>query len=465
MSSNQHKASHIANQKKKVRSISRRLTLSRIRKKIGSSFGMDILILLAIFITWLAVLEINATGKIDLKNTDREFIYDKEQEGDTGFPLTDRFRAVRYVIRQSGSGEVVVSAYPFTYATIILSVAAGVFVLQIILHWISYPFESSSIKRVLRPLENLAAKADEFARYDLSENKYHLIEDKISSLTPDDEQLISLGDEDLLGIERAMNSLLIRIRENNKQQARFVNDASHELRTPIAVIQGYANMLARWGREDEKVLDESITAIQNESENMKHLVEQLLFLARGDAGRMQLNKAPTDLGGLIREVYEESLMIDEKHIYRFNAPEEVIMIDADEGLIKQAVRVLVDNAAKYTPEKDEIILGVYPGIDNTAVIRVQDSGIGMNQNVVEHMFERFYRADEARNFNGTGLGLSIAKLIVDKHNGHFEIVSREQLGTRIDIVLPRLILEQNTGYMIDRIENNTGNNTENNKTV
>jgi signal transduction histidine kinase len=89
----------------------------------------------------------------------------------------------------------------------------------------------------------------------------------------------------------------------------------------------------------------------------------------------------------------------------------------------------------------------------------------MNQNVVEHMFERFYRADEARNFNGTGLGLSIAKLIVDKHNGHFEIVSREQLGTRIDIVLPRLILEQNTGYMIDRIENNTGNNTGNNETV
>ena len=241
-----------------------------------------------------------------------------------------------------------------------------------------------------------------------------------------------------MGIERAMNSLLIRIRENNRQQARFVNDASHELRTPIAVIQGYANMLARWGREDEKVLDESITAIQNESENMKHLVEQLLFLARGDAGGMQINREDISLNGLMQEVYEESLMIDENHIYRIAVPEEDIRINADGGLIKQAVRILVDNAAKYTHEKEEICLGVYSGAGNTAILRVQDSGIGMKEHDVEHMFERFYRADEARNFNGTGLGLSIAKLIVDKHDGHFEIVSREELGTRIDIVLPRV---------------------------
>lgn len=426
------------NQRKKIRSISRRLALSRIRNKIGASFAQDILVLIAIFCTWLAVLEISATGGIDFRNNDHDLIYDKTQEKDSGMLISDRLGAVRYTVTRHDSGEVLVSAYPFTYAGIILSVAAGVFIVQMILHWLGYPFVSSSIKNILRPLDNLAAKADELSRYDLSEDKYHLIEDKIDNLAPDDEQLISLGDEDLQGIERAMNSLLIRIRENNKQQARFVNDASHELRTPIAVIQGYANMLARWGRSDEKVLDESITAIQNESENMKHLVEQLLFLARGDAGRMQISKESIDLGELIREVYEESLMIDENHIYRLNAPPESVFINADEGLIKQAVRILVDNAAKYTHEKDEIILGVYPDADNTAVIRVQDSGIGMKQMDVEHMFERFYRADEARNFNGTGLGLSIAKLIVDKHDGHFEIISREELGTRIEIYLPRV---------------------------
>ena len=473
MSSNRNKAARSSNQSKKVGSISRRLALKRVRKKIRSSFWKDFFVLLAIFATWLLVLEIAATGKVDFSSNEYELIYDEKDEDETGRPLTDRLSAVRYVVTEKETGEVVVSAYPFTYAGIILSVAAGLFLVQIIMHWLSYPFENSSIKRILRPLDNLAAKADELARFDLSDNKYalngnyyasqgneyrpaaadyaypgnsnatseskyHLIEDKIDSLEPDDEQLISLGDEDLQGIERAMNSLLIRIRENNKQQARFVNDASHELRTPIAVIQGYANMLARWGREDEKVLDESITAIQNESENMKHLVEQLLFLARGDAGRMQLNRQPIDLSALIREVYEESLMIDENHIYKLSVPEEGVYIYADEGLIKQTVRILVDNAAKYTHEKEDILLGVYTGENNTAIIRVQDSGIGMKGKDVEHIFERFYRADEARNFNGTGLGLSIAKLIVDKHDGHFEIVSREDLGTRIDIHFPRV---------------------------
>ncbi|MBP5330702.1 MAG: HAMP domain-containing histidine kinase [Lachnospiraceae bacterium] len=422
---------------KKVRSISRRLAVSRVRHKIGASFAKDVLVLIAIFATWLIVLEVSATGKMDFKNNEYELVYDEEKESGKGIPVWDKLGAVRYVVKESDTGETIVSAYPFTYAGIILSVAAGIFIMQIICHWISYPVENSRVKRILRPLDSLADKADELARYDFSEDKYHLIENKIDNIAPDDENLISLGDEDLAGIERAMNSLLIRIRENNKQQARFVNDASHELRTPIAVIQGYANMLARWGRSDEKVLDESITAIQNESENMKHLVEQLLFLARGDAGRMQLNRTMIDLKALMREVYEESLMIDENHIYKLMACDDDVYINADESLIKQAVRVLVDNAAKYTHEKDEIILGVTYAGDSTAVIRVQDSGIGMKENDVAHMFERFYRADEARNFNGTGLGLSIAKLIVDKHAGHFEIVSREELGTRIDIMLPR----------------------------
>ena len=112
---------------------------------------------------------------------------------------------------------------------------------------------------------------------------------------------------------------------------------------------------------------------------------------------------------LMGEVYEESLMIDEKHIYRLNLPEEDVMVNGDEGLLKQAVRILVDNAAKYTKEKDEIILGVGVRPDNSVYLRVQDSGIGMKENDVAHMFERFYRADEARTYNGTGLGLSSDK--------------------------------------------------------
>ena len=86
-----------------------------------------------------------------------------------------------------------------------------------------------------------------------------------------------------------MNNMLHRMHDTYLQQARFVNDASHELRTPISVIKGYADMLDRWGKEDEEILEESITAIKHETDHMNHLVEQLLFLARGDAGRNTMN--------------------------------------------------------------------------------------------------------------------------------------------------------------------------------
>ena len=98
---------------------------------------------------------------------------------------------------------------------------------------------------------------------------------------------------------------------------RFVSDASHELRTPIAVIQGYVNMLDRWGKEDTAILGESIEAIKNEANHMQKLVEQLLFLARGDSNRQMLDMRVQELNSIMREVYEESLMIDVNHVYRF----------------------------------------------------------------------------------------------------------------------------------------------------
>ncbi len=134
------------------------------------------------------------------------------------------------------------------------------------------------------------------------------LEQAISHISPDDaEQGIHTGDKDLQSIEIALNNLLKSMKENEKRQMRFVSDASHELRTPIAVIQGYVNMLDRWGKEDEQVLTESIEALKNESQHMKDLVEQLLFLARGDSGRNTLNKVKLDLNQMVSEVWEESI--------------------------------------------------------------------------------------------------------------------------------------------------------------
>ena len=141
------------------------------------------------------------------------------------------------------------------------------------------------------------------------------------------------------------------------------------------------------------------------------------------------------LNDIMREIYEESLMIDEDHIYRFIEKAEAVHLNADASMIKQAMRILVDNAAKYTQKGDEITLSV--GYEEGPYIQVQDTGIGMEEVDVKHMFERFYRADDTRKVQGTGLGLSIAKWIVDKHNGHFQITSRKEIGTRIRIVFDK----------------------------
>ena len=373
---------------------------------------------------WLATQEYRALGFLKW-NVSRSFYTLKTVGG--------KVSELYYRIMNAGEDPVDIAAG--RALTVICIAFAALLVLR--LFWLfvfSGPRESRRIRTILAPLNELALKADELSRMEFGEDKYHVIEDAISHLDADETSKLSLGDSDLAGIEAAINNLLVRIRESNMQQARFVNDASHELRTPIAVISGYADMLARWGKDDEKVLNEAISAIQTESGRMKHLVEQLLFLARGDSGKTTLQLEDVSLTSLMREAYEESVMIDEKHVYRFSAPETDTVVQADAGLLKQAVRILLDNAAKYTKEGDEIMLACGED-EGHPYLQVQDCGIGMAEDNVAHMFERFYRADEARSFEGTGLGLSIAKWIVDKHKGHFEILSRPDIGTRIRIVL------------------------------
>lgn len=255
---------------------------------------------------------------------------------------------------------------------------------------------------------------------------------------------VTTGDKDLQSIEVALNSLLRRMQQAKLQQMRFVSDASHELRTPIAVIRGYVDMLDRWGKSDEAVLDESIDALKAETAHMQELVEQLLFLARGDSGRQTLECAPFDLAALVEEVAEESQMIDADHPYVVRPLEgaraqEPLPMVGDRAMVKQSIRVIVQNAARYSPAGSPIELGVRreAGTGRVAYL-VEDRGMGMAQADVAHVFERFYRADAARGEHkeGTGLGLAIAKWIVDAHDGQIDVVSREGLGTRFTVWFP-----------------------------
>ncbi len=305
-----------------------------------------------------------------------------------------------------------------------------------VLMWVF--FDTMKVRSKLRPLQEFADAAMKLSEMDGEiEQRYQKLENAIDMLSPgDDDQTLATGDAELEGLETAVNKLMSRMRDSYRQQARFVSDASHELRTPIAVIRGYADLLDRWGKTDEKILEESIEAIKGESENMQHLVEQLLFLARGDSGRTPLNVSEFDVTDMMREVWEESVMIVKDHVYRFEDG-GAIPARGDVSLIKQAARILIENASKYTEEGGEIVLKSLL-FDGHPAFSVQDSGIGISQSDIPHIFERFYRADDSRSkqTGGSGLGLAIARWIVERHGGRFEVISRKEIGTRITVILP-----------------------------
>ena len=372
---------------------------------------------------------------------------------------TDAGRRVYYVMEASGRAPAAADATSYfqMLSVLLLGAAAG----EMLLLFLCDLLNRIRIRRQLRPLDALAEAAQR-----LSESGYgaagtaggnkaakdarprnddgraeHIqsLENAIGRLSPASPgSRLHTGDASLAGLETAINGMLDRMQQAYSQQTRFVSDASHELRTPIAVIKGYADLLARWGKQDEKVLDEGIAAIRTEAECMGKLVEQLLFLARGDSGRTQLKLRRIQLAPLVSEVYEESEMIHPEHVWQFQCV-DAAEADADDALLKQAVRILVDNAVKYTKPGERIRLRVLRGADGAPCIEVQDSGIGISEEDMTHVFERFFRADPARNAGtgGTGLGLAIAKWIVDRHGGHFELRSEPGAGTRITICLPK----------------------------
>lgn len=408
---------------KNVTSIAIKLNSMYVRNLFFKFIFLNICLIAILTVVWCIQSEKDFYGSL-VANAKRSFDF---------YPI----QTAHYTVVWENGRTMVKDASTFLYnlkTTIIaVSIIEIVFLLKQIL------FGTSKTRKVLKPLNEIVEKANKLSEIDFNEEKFQSLEEAISKInTVTSNERIYVGDSELKGLEDAINNLLDRMRDAYRQQARFVSDASHELRTPISVIQGYANMLDRWGKNDESILEESITAIKSESENMKNLVEQLLFLARGINGKTQLTITKFSLNDMINEVLEESKMIDKNHIYTYINSEN-IDINGDIGLLKQTARILVENASKYTDDGEEIILKVGKNNKGEPYFSIQDNGIGMDTNDVPHIFERFFRADTARvrKDGGTGLGLSIAKWIIDNHKGYFGVLSRKEIGTRITVFLPQ----------------------------
>jgi signal transduction histidine kinase len=223
--------------------------------------------------------------------------------------------------------------------------------------------------------------------------------------------------------------MIDRLESSFQRQNQFVSDASHELRTPISVIQGYANLINRWGKSDPDILQESIDSILSETEHMSALIRKLLFLAKGDQNRMLVQKKLVSLNEIAGEIVKE-LEILEVHREILFEEKDKVEIWGDPDLIKQLLWIHAENALKYTKDGGLITVRVWKDKKN-AYVSVSDNGAGISQEHLPRIFDRFYRVDQSRNkgISGTGLGLSIAKWIADSHFGYISVESKEGEGT------------------------------------
>ena len=244
--------------------------------------------------------------------------------------------------------------------------------------------------------------------------------------------------DELQRLTLTLNAMLDRIQSSFDKITQFTADASHDLRTPVAVIRTSAE-LALSKQRSASEYREALHRILSTSIETSELLENLLSLARADAGALALELHPLDLGAHVRKVQERAALLsaDKALDIKLQAPPDPVWVKADALSLDRLLLILVDNAIKYTPRggRCEIALSQDQG---NARITVSDSGIGIATDDLQHIFDRFYRADRvrSRDVRGAGLGLAIARWITDLHGGNIAVESTPGAGSTFRVSFP-----------------------------
>ncbi len=277
-------------------------------------------------------------------------------------------------------------------------------------------------RRVLKPVDAITRAAQSIGIENLSQRL----------------EVPSAGDE-LARLSETWNSMLDRLEAAVKRLSQFTADASHELRTPITLIRATAELTLRRERSPE-TYREALRHIIDDSDRTTRLIEDLLLLARADAGTTALPLDRVELASLVRDVCEQGQILAQARQLEISteAPEQPVYVVANDPALRRLLLLLVDNAVRFTPPAGRITVSV--GVElSGATVTVRDTGIGIPDTALPHVFERFYRVDESRNreAGGAGLGLSIAQWIAEQHHARLEAESVVGHGSAFRVRFPQ----------------------------
>ncbi|MGB3913551.1 MAG: HAMP domain-containing sensor histidine kinase, partial [Thermacetogeniaceae bacterium] len=307
--------------------------------------------------------------------------------------------------------------YPMSLLESLLSGVAnilfiGAFIFAVLMTLISIYIAS----KLTKPINKLAAAANNYANRIFTPVKIK-------------------GSDEISLLSRSFNAMGIQLQDYIQRQKQFVSNVSHELRTPLTAIKGYSELLA--GEiGDRPDLKKAVFHLKKESDRLAKLVEEVLTLSRLETGREEFHLDRLNLSDLIKETTEKMLLRAQKYEIKIVSdikPE--VYVRGDQEKLVQVIVNLLDNAFKYSPPGATVRVSLYKEKDE-AILTVVDQGIGIPEEDRSKVFDRFYRAENARGISGTGLGLSIVKHIVDAHSGSIELTEGVEGGTAAIVRIP-----------------------------
>src|SRR5918998_3313212 len=281
----------------------------------------------------------------------------------------------------------------------------------------------------LRPMDAVTSAASRMGEGDLSK--------RLPVVNPKDELgrlVITIN-----ALLSRLESAFVRREDALERQRRFAADASHELRTPLTAISGHARMLYEWAldEEDPQRAKRSVGVIRREAGRLGRLAESLLALTRGDEGAEQLKIGRHDLAAVAEEAAQATREANNGKVsIECALPKGEVEATFDRDRAFQTASILLDNAVRYTPEGGNVTVGVREDGERVA-LEVSDTGVGIPEDQLPLIFERFHRADPSRSEGGSGLGLSIARQIAEAHGGTIEARSKVNVGSTFTLLLPR----------------------------